>query len=81
MSTPPPGSVYISPEVTGGVPYTGGAYIPQVPTPSWQYTPTHGTWPGTYDFTIRAPDNYYLQQQQLQPMPEIYVPDIRIPQR
>jgi tetratricopeptide (TPR) repeat protein len=30
-------------------------------TPQPVYTPERGSWPGKYDFNIRAPDNYYKQ--------------------
>ncbi|MDD3345665.1 MAG: HEAT repeat domain-containing protein [Candidatus Omnitrophica bacterium] len=28
----------------------------------WRYTPTNGSWPGTYNFSSIAPADYYLQQ-------------------
>ncbi|MCX5701766.1 MAG: hypothetical protein NTW64_02150, partial [Candidatus Omnitrophica bacterium] len=33
----------------------------------WKYVPTHGSWPGQYDFKSIAPPNYWNQQQYQQP--------------
>jgi tetratricopeptide (TPR) repeat protein len=46
-------------------------------TPQPIYTPERGSWPGQYNFNIRAPDNYYRQQQQIIiPPPPIILPSI-----
>jgi HEAT repeat protein len=37
----------------------------------WKYTPTTGSWPGSYNFNSIAPQDYYLQQQMLSPQSTI----------
>ena len=57
MSTPPLGSTPLVPNFEP---------VPSMPVYTQQpvYTPQSGSWPGQYNFNIRAPDNYYLNQQQ-----------------
>ncbi|MFH1247550.1 MAG: HEAT repeat domain-containing protein [Candidatus Omnitrophota bacterium] len=59
-----------------GIMHQPGINVPTVPviTPQPVYTPSTGSWPGQYDFNMRAPDNYYQRQMDTPQIPNIPPP-------
>ena len=71
FEAPDLGNMPVRPHVEYGSKHLRDPFVPQPPmpmpsqqpirTPQPVYTPQQGSWPGQYNFNIRAPDNYYKQ--------------------